>query len=68
MSLNDKYNRVYEILLELDILHIAHSSIGFEGSNQDRISGGERRRVSIGQDLSVLFYRLVVNSFVIQVS
>jgi len=47
MSNEDKYSRVYEILVELDILHIAHSLVG----DDTGISGGERRRVSIGCEL-----------------
>lgn len=51
MLIQDKYNRVYEILVELDILHIAHSMIGSENTPGNSISGGERRRVSIGCEL-----------------
>lgn len=49
MSLGDKRVRVQEVMDELNIGHLADRKIGVPG--QRGISGGEKRRVSIGQEL-----------------
>jgi ABC-type multidrug transport system ATPase subunit len=59
MTINDKYDRVYKTLMELDILHISHQLIGSPSiflfslisDSLKSISGGERRRVSIACEL-----------------
>lgn len=57
MSKEQKRNRVDEILKQLGISHIADSKVG--GLSRRGISGGEKRRLSIGVELvtnpSVLF-------------
>ncbi|TPX43569.1 hypothetical protein SeMB42_g01127 [Synchytrium endobioticum] len=57
MSYDAKRQRVYETMLELDILSIANSRVGGKGVRG--ISGGEKRRVSIACELvtspSILF-------------
>ncbi|GLT68017.1 hypothetical protein SLA2020_402810 [Shorea laevis] len=43
--------RVRDLLKELGLEHVANVRIGGEGESRRGISGGERRRVSIGADL-----------------
>lgn len=56
-SLEEKTERVEQVIAELGLIHVADSPIG--GSMLRGISGGERRRVSIGAQLlldpSILF-------------
>ncbi|KAJ3249108.1 hypothetical protein HDU78_007070 [Chytriomyces hyalinus] len=49
MSVKEKMGRVDEVLETLGLSHVAHSRVG--GFGQRGISGGERRRVSIGVEL-----------------
>ncbi|XP_054781153.1 ABC transporter G family member STR-like [Prosopis cineraria] len=49
LSTEDKKNRVYELLNQLGLQSAAHTYIGDEGTRG--VSGGERRRVSIGIDI-----------------
>ncbi|KAJ3241698.1 hypothetical protein HDU81_011022 [Chytriomyces hyalinus] len=49
MGVKEKMGRVDEVLETLGLSHVAHSRVG--GFGQRGISGGERRRVSIGVEL-----------------
>ncbi|XP_002530787.2 ABC transporter G family member STR [Ricinus communis] len=49
ISRNEKKQRVYELLDQLGLTSTAHTYIGDEGRRG--VSGGERRRVSIGIDI-----------------
>ncbi|CAK7349556.1 unnamed protein product [Dovyalis caffra] len=49
ISRNEKKERVYELLDQLGLTSTAHTYIGDEGRRG--VSGGERRRVSIGIDI-----------------
>ncbi|CAN6714452.1 unnamed protein product [Malus baccata var. baccata] len=49
ISRNEKRRRVYELLEQLGLQSAAHTYIGDEGRRG--VSGGERRRVSIGIDI-----------------
>jgi ABC-type multidrug transport system ATPase subunit len=57
MSAAAKASRVQEVMEELGIQHVANSRVGAAGKRG--ISGGEKRRVSIAQELvtspSILF-------------
>ncbi|TMW62306.1 hypothetical protein Poli38472_009799 [Pythium oligandrum] len=47
-----KHEMVTRILTELNLIHVEHSRIGgIDGTDTRGISGGERRRVSIGMEL-----------------
>lgn len=50
MSRGRKLDLVQNILLELNLDHVQHTRIGTSG-NVRGVSGGERRRVSIGMEL-----------------
>ncbi|GLT58689.1 hypothetical protein SLA2020_315600 [Shorea laevis] len=49
MSAKEKEERVESLMQELGLLHVAHSFVGDEENRG--ISGGERKRVSIGVDM-----------------
>ncbi|XP_059651112.1 ABC transporter G family member 23 [Cornus florida] len=49
MSSKEREERVESFMLELGLLHVAHSFVGDE--DKRGISGGERKRVSIGVDM-----------------
>jgi ABC-type multidrug transport system ATPase subunit len=51
MSFEDKERRVQEIMMELNILPVANRRIGSSGKRG--LSGGEKRRVSIGTSLVI---------------
>jgi ABC-type multidrug transport system ATPase subunit len=49
ISIDEKRNRVEEVMANLGLTHVADSRIGGDGKRG--ISGGEKRRVSIGVEL-----------------
>lgn len=49
LSTEEKQTRIDKVLEELDLVHVEHSRIG--GNGIRGVSGGERRRVSIGMEL-----------------
>ena len=61
----EKRQRVQEVLEELGLLHVADSKVG--GNGVRGISGGERRRVSIGVELvtspAILFLDVINDTF-----